>query len=108
MNQTNSVTETKGFTKFSKTVLILLVLAEIGVLIMAVWMFPTLGAAKVMPLVYTSIGIVLTAIAVHLHKRAGEVIALICILLSAYAHLDGLRASNEPANCPAVEVSQAK
>lgn len=109
MNVKNeSITETTGFTKFSKSVLVCLVLAQIGVLILAVWMFPTLGAAKVLPLVYTSLGIFLTAIAVQLHKRAGEVIALICILLAAYAHLDGLRASNEPANCPPVEVSQGK
>lgn len=105
---TNSVTGTKGFKTFNKTVLGLLVLAQIGVLILALWMFPTLGAAKVLPLVFTSLGIFLTAIAVQMHKRAGEVIALICILLAAYAHLDGLRTSNEPANCPVVEVSQSK
>lgn len=105
---TNSVTGTKGFKMFNKTVLGLLVLAQIGVLILALLMFPTLGAPKVLPLVFTSLGIFLTAIAVQMHKRAGEVIALICILLAAYAHLDGLRTSNEPANCPVVEVSQSK
>ena len=106
--KTNSVTKTKAFKEFNQTVIACLVAAQIGVLILAFGMFPTLGVAKVLPLVFTSIGIFLTAIALQLkNEKATAVISLFCILLAAYAHLDGLRVSNEPANCP-VETSQTQ
>lgn len=105
---TNTATKTKTFKEVNQWVIALLVASLVGVLVLALALFPTLGWAKILPLVATTIGIFVTAIALHVeNQRVVGVLALAGILLAAYAHLDGLRASSEAANCP-VEVSQTK
>lgn len=68
-----------------------LVAALVGVLVLAFAWFPRFGWSKAMPLALTSLGIFLTAIALHCKKeKVVGALALACILLAVYSHLDSL------------------
>jgi hypothetical protein len=102
-------TETKAFKETNQWVIALLVAGLIGVLVLSLYLWPTQGFDKAMPLATTTLGIFLTAIGLQSkNTTVMGVLALASILIATGASLYDLSTSSQTSACPAVAVSQVK
>jgi len=102
-----SITKSKAFRETNQWVVALLIAGTIGVGVMALHFIPILGWGKASAMLWTVLGIFLTAIALQTEsKNWMGALALGGILIASYAYLDGL--SSEQIVCPTAEVNQGQ
>lgn len=104
-----AVTETKAFNSTNQWVIALLVGSVVGVAALALYWGSFIGWDKASAMVWTVLGVFLTAIGMQTNNKIWlGALALAGILLASYAYIDGLVTAKEQANCGVSEVAPTK